>query len=79
MHRHGLLFFLVVSHFNDVTMAAYVTDDDDGGNIEHFLLIEFSYVSLFKFTFEKHTSLFNKKSNHTSKKRRNFGLILFFT
>ena len=39
MHWHGLLFFLVVSHFNDVTMAAYVTDDDDGsaGNIEHFL------------------------------------------
>jgi hypothetical protein len=49
-------------------MVAYVTDDDDGGNIEHFLLIEFSYVSLLKFTFEKHTSLLNKKSNHTSKK-----------
>jgi len=60
-------------------MAAYVTDDD-GGNIEHFLLIEFSYVSLLKFTFEKHTSLFNKKSNHTFKKKgENFGLILFFT
>ena len=38
--QHALAwpFFLscCISHFNDVTMAAYVTDDD-GGNIEHFL------------------------------------------